>query len=85
LKFSNSVVLYAKLHAYKERHAIILGVNEGILENLADSEKLCLEFVAENEKKYTLKFSLTGAPEAINSATSRCQMNMKDNSLHRYG
>lgn len=72
LQFDNSVILYANLHAYKQKHATILDVSEDLLENIFDSKKLKIEFIGESNKKVTIYFSLKGASSAIESVIARC-------------
>lgn len=72
LQFDNSVMMYAYLHAYEQRHATIIDISDEFLENVSDSQSLEIEFVGESGKKVTTKFSLKGASSAIESTIARC-------------
>ena len=72
LNFENSIILYASLHAYKEKHAVVADVTNEFLENLFDSEGLQIEFYGEDNKIIVAKFSLKGATRAIESSLERC-------------
>ena len=72
LHFDNSIIIYASLHAYKEKHAVIADISDEFLENLFDSERLDIEFNGEDNKKVAVKFSLKGAGPAIESSIERC-------------
>ena len=71
LQFSNSIVLYGHLNAYKEKHAMILGVADQMMENIAESAWIKIEFVGVGGKKFTTKFSLRGAMDAIEAVIAR--------------
>ncbi len=71
LKFDNTVVLYAYLHAYRTKHATIIGISDKIIENMSDSQSLKIDFISQTGKNITTKFSLKGASVAINSAIAR--------------
>jgi hypothetical protein len=72
LHFGNSIIIYASLQAYKEKHAVITDISDEFLENLFDSESLKIEFHGEGNKIVTAKFSLKGARRAIESSIERC-------------
>ena len=71
LQFDNAIVMYAYMHAYKQKHASIVDISEQFLENIYDSQNLKIEFIGESGKKITTKFSLKGASSAIESAIAR--------------
>jgi len=72
LQFDNSIIIYASLQAYKEKHAVLADISDEFLENLFDSEGLEFEFRGEGNKKIAVKFSLKGATRAIESSIERC-------------
>jgi len=72
LQFDNMVVLYAYIHAYKQKHATFIDISDKFFENMSDSQSLRIEFIGEGGKKITTKFSLKGASSAIESAIARC-------------
>ena len=71
LQFDNTIVMYAYLHAYKQKHATIVDITENFLENIRDSQSLKIEFIGQSGKKITTKFSLKGASSAIESVIAR--------------
>ncbi|MFV1975917.1 MAG: hypothetical protein ACC651_09225 [Candidatus Scalindua sp.] len=71
LQFGNMVVLYATLHAYKPKHATIVDISEKFIENMSDSQRLKIEFVGEDGKNISVKFSLKGAASSIDSTIER--------------
>ena len=73
LQFDNSIVLYAYMFAYKHRHASIEDITEDFTHNLFDSENLKLQYLGDNKKKVTMKFSLKGSNTAINATTTRAK------------
>jgi hypothetical protein len=77
-QFSNSIVLYAYMYAYKERHAKILNIADEFIQNIFDSEHLKLQYLNDNNKKVTIKFSLKGALPAINVTISRTEDFIKE-------
>jgi hypothetical protein len=81
MQFSNSIVLYTYMYAYKQRHGTILNITDEFTHNLFDSEHLKLQYLADNNKKITLKFSLKGAKPAVNSTTARTRDNLKDEQI----
>ena len=76
-QFSNSIVLYAYMFAYKDRHAHIINVVDDFMQNLFDSEQLKMQYLNDSNKKVTIKFSLKGATPAINITTSRAEDYLK--------
>lgn len=72
LHFDNSIIMYASLHAYKEKHAVIADVTDELLGNLFDSKGIKIEFYGEGNKKIDVLFSLKGATPAIESSIERC-------------
>lgn len=72
LHFDNSIIMYASLHAYKMKHAVIADVTDEFLENLFDSNSIKIEFYGEDSKKTAVLFSLKGATPAIKSSIERC-------------
>ncbi len=73
LQFDNSIVLYAYMFAYKHRHASIENITEDFIHNLFDSENLKLQYLGDNKKKVTMKFSLKGSHSAINATATRAK------------
>ena len=73
LQFDNSIVLYAYMFAYKHRHASIEDITEDFIHNLFDSENLKLQYLNDNKKKVTMKFSLKGSTSAINATVMRAK------------
>ncbi len=73
LQFDNSIVIYAYMHAYKHRHACIEDITEEFTHNLFDSEHLKLQYLGDNKKKVTMKFSLKGSNSAINATIARAE------------
>jgi len=73
LQFDNSIVIYAYMFAYKHRHASIEDITEEFIHNLFDSENLKLQYLGDNKKKVTMKFSLKGSTAAINATIARAK------------
>ena len=73
LQFDNSIVIYAHMFAYKHRHASIEAITEEFIHNLFDSGNLKLQYLGDNKKKVTMKFSLIGSNSAINSTIARAE------------
>ena len=73
LQFDNSIVLYGYMHAYKQRHVTIDNIVDDFIHNLFDSENLKLQYLGDNGKKITVKFSLKGSTPAINSSIARAK------------
>ena len=73
LQFDNSIVLYAHMRAYKQRHATIIDISDEFIHNLFDSENLKLQYLGDSGKKITVKFSLKGSAPAINSSIARAK------------
>jgi len=73
LQFDNSIVIYAYMFAYKHRHASIEDITEDFIHNLFDSENLKLQYLGDNKKKVTMKFSLKGSTAAINATIKRAK------------
>jgi hypothetical protein len=73
LQFDNSIVLYAYMFAYKHRHASFEDITEDFIHNLFDSENLRLQYLDDNKKKVTMKFSLKGSHSAINTTSTRAK------------
>lgn len=73
LQFDNSIVLYGYMHAYKQRHVTIDNIVDDFIHNLFDSENLKLQYLGDNGKKITVKFSLKGSTPAINSSVARAK------------
>ena len=73
IQFDDSIVIYAHLNAYKEKHAVILGVADQLMEHLHDSTSLKIEFIGKGNKKVTTKFSLKGAASAIDATIARSE------------
>ena len=73
LQFDNSIVIYAYMFAYKHRHASIEAITEEFIHNLFDSENLKLQYLGDNKKKVTMKFSLKGSNSAINATVVRAE------------
>ena len=73
LQFDNSIVLYGYMHAYKQRHVTIVDIVDDFIHNLFDSENLRLQYLGDNGKKITVKFSLKGSTPAINSSIARAK------------
>ncbi|MEA1888543.1 MAG: hypothetical protein U9N50_02005 [Pseudomonadota bacterium] len=71
LQFENSIVIYAYMRAYKQRHATIVDIMDEFIHNIFDSDKLKLQYLGDNGKKITMKFSLKGSTPAINSTIAR--------------
>lgn len=71
LQFKNSIVLYAYMHAYQQRHATLIDISDDFIHNIIDSENLKLQYLGDNEKKITMKFSLKGSALAINATIAR--------------
>lgn len=78
IQFDNSIVIYAHLNAYKEKHAIILGVADQLMEHLNDSSSLKIEFIGKGKKKFTARFSLKGAADAVNATMARREIDSDD-------
>ena len=74
LRFGNSIIIYASLHAYEEKHAVIADVTDEFLENLFDSKSIEIEFYDEETKKVSIHFSLKGAASAIETSTEHCNI-----------
>ena len=70
-QFNNSIVLYAYMFPYKPRHAYIHDVVDEFIHNLFDSDTLKLQYLGNDNKKVTMKFSLKGATPAINASIAR--------------
>jgi len=73
LQFSNSIVIYTYMNAYKHRHARFEDITEDFITNIFDSEHLKLQYLGDNKKKVTMKFSLDGATAAINTTLTRAE------------
>ena len=71
VQFDNAIIMYAHLHAYKQKHATIVDLSEKFLENIYDSESLKIEYIGERGKKIKTTFSLRGASTAIDSVIAR--------------
>lgn len=74
LQFDNTIIIYAYMHAYKQKHATIFDISDKLIENMVDSKSLKLEFIGQQEKKIITKFSLKGASSAIESVIARCDV-----------
>ena len=73
VQFDNTIIMYAYLRAYKQKHATIVDLSEEFLETIYDSQSLKVEYIGERGKKITTKFSLIGASVAIESVIARCK------------
>jgi hypothetical protein len=80
MEFSNTIILYGHLNAYKEKHAMILGVSSEFMENITDSSWVKLQFVGAGGKKFTTRFSLNGAQKAIEAVIARADEEQQQDS-----
>ena len=78
LQFDNSIVLYAYMRAYKQRHATIIDISDEFIHNLFDSENLKIQYIGDNGKKITMKFSLKGSHSAIASSIARAKQQKEE-------
>ena len=78
-QFSNSIVLYAYMFPYTPRHAYIHDIVDEFVHNLFDSDNLELQYIGDNKKKVTMKFSLKGSRPAINATITRATEQQKAN------
>ena len=78
VQFENSIVIYAYMRAYKQRHATIVDIMDDFIHNIFDSEKLKLQYLGDNGKKITMKFSLKGSTAAINSTIVRAKQHKEE-------